>query len=79
MAAQGREIPGIGIAMMTFGGFLMYIGIRDVPFLEGLREITSGRLPTPREKAPTEVEFQLPEISLGGGSPGAGGGGEVYT
>lgn len=72
MSARSREIPGLGIAMMTVGGFLMYVGIRNVPLIEGLREITSGSVPTPRETAPTQVSFDIPEITVGG-SPEAGG------
>jgi hypothetical protein len=66
--------------MMTVGGFLMYIGIRNVPFLDGLREITSGKVPTPRPSEPTEVDFNIPEFgddSPGmpeAGKPGSGGG-----
>lgn len=77
MAARSRDIPGVGIGMMTVGAFLMYVGIRNVPLVQGLREITSGKVPTPRPKKPTEISFEVPEVTTGGGgfvNPETGGG-----
>lgn len=45
MAAGRVEISGLGVAIAAAGAFLVYVGIRDVPVLQGLREITSGHLP----------------------------------
>jgi cell wall-associated NlpC family hydrolase len=69
VAARSGGISGIGLSLATAGAFLMYVGIRNVPIVQGLREITSGNVPTPRETTKTSVEFVLP------GSGGTGGGG----
>lgn len=73
-ASPGGGISGIGVAVATLGGFLMYVGVRDVPIVEGLREITSGRKPTPRPKTPTNVEYVIPPSGGGGGGASPGGG-----
>jgi cell wall-associated NlpC family hydrolase len=48
VAAGG--LSGTGVAMATGGAFLIYIGLRNIPVLAGLREISAGRLPAPRPK-----------------------------
>lgn len=69
MAARSAGISGFGLALATAGAFLMYVGIRNVPIVQGLREITSGASPTPRAAKKTSVEFVMPGSgSTSGGS-----------
>lgn len=49
----------MAVALGTVGGFLLWIGIRDVPIVTGLREILKGKIPTPREKTPTSLPSSL--------------------
>lgn len=42
MATKG--ISGLAVAMATVGGFLMYVGIRDVSFQDALREVVKGKV-----------------------------------
>lgn len=53
------------MSLAAGGAFLVYAGIRNVPLLEGLRELAGGRLPAPRPAAPTRVAFV-------GAAPGSG-------
>lgn len=55
MAGRGGGIPGIALSMATAGGFLLYIGIRNVPLLDGLKAMLKGKVPTPRPKKPVAV------------------------
>lgn len=50
-------ISGLAVAMAGLGVYLVYAGIRNVPFVDGLRELATGRVPTPRPVAPTQVGF----------------------
>lgn len=59
MAARGGGIPGLAVTFATIGGFLLYIGIRNVPILDGLREIIKGQVPTPRPKQTLTVPDYL--------------------
>jgi len=56
---RNAGISGLAVALATAGGFLVYAGIRDVPLLDGARELVQGKIPTPRPK---------PADSSGGGS-----------
>lgn len=42
----------MGVALAAVGGFLVYVGIRNVPLLDGLREMASGKLPAGRSNNP---------------------------
>lgn len=64
MASKGG-ISGLAVAVAAAGGFLVYAGIKDVPLLEGLREIIGGKTPTGREQKKTAVW-------TGGSAVGAG-------
>jgi len=44
---KSAGISGLGVAMVTAGGFLVYTAILDIPVLEGLRSALRGRKPTP--------------------------------
>lgn len=56
MPAKGGGISGLAVAVAATGGFLVYAGIKDVPLLDGLREIVSGKTPTGRPQNPS-VKF----------------------
>jgi len=43
--ARSAGISGVGVAAATAGALLMYAGIRDVPILDALRQVTGGSLP----------------------------------
>src|SRR5262245_34674959 len=51
MASRG--ISGIAVSVAAIGGFLVYAGIRNVPMLDGLRELAQGKLPAGRPNNPT--------------------------
>lgn len=74
MAARSAGISGFGLFLATAGAFLMYVGIRNVPIVAGLREITSGASPTPRATKKTSVEFVMPGsgTTTGGSTAGEG-------
>lgn len=57
--AKGGGISGLAVAMATAGGFLVYIGVRNVPILQGLREILKGQTPTARPKKVTAIPDTL--------------------
>lgn len=66
--AKGGGISGVAVAMATAGAFLVYIGIRDIPVLDGLREITLGKLPAPRNKAASTAAAAKQALYAGGGT-----------
>lgn len=53
--AKGGGISGLAVATAAVGGYLVYAGIRDVPLIQGLREIISGKQPVGREQRRTAV------------------------
>lgn len=57
--AKSGGIPGLAVAFATVGGFLVYIGIRNVPLQKGLREIVKGDTPTPRPKQTLTIPQEL--------------------
>lgn len=57
--AKGGGISGLAVAMATVGGFFVYIGVRNVPVLQGLREILKGQTPTGRPKRTTPLPDEL--------------------
>ncbi len=60
--ASKAGISGLAVAVTAVGGFLVYAGIRDVPLIDGLREITQGKTPTGKAQTKT--------LKLGVGSSG---------
>lgn len=42
-------IKGSAVLVGTAGLYLVYIGVKDVPFMDGLRDILRQKRPTPRE------------------------------
>lgn len=69
MAGSGG-ISGPAVAMATAGAFLVYVGVRNVPILAGLREITNGSLPAARNKPNDATRSAL--AALFTGSTGTG-------
>jgi hypothetical protein len=45
VAKRGAGISGAALAVTAAGTWLMYVGVRDVPPVEGLRDILKGRQP----------------------------------
>lgn len=65
-------ISGIAVALAAAGGYLIFIGIRDVPFVAGLREILSGSTPTGKEPTDTQVPAELQLFGYGPAGSAAG-------
>lgn len=58
MGAGSRlGISGLAVTMIAGGAYLTYAGIRNVPLLDGLRDLAAGRLPAPRPGNVTLVHF----------------------
>lgn len=77
MAAKQAGISGFGVAAATAGALLMYAGIRDVPVLTALREVTGGRLPEgnrAREGEPSPSATAARAVLDRAGSSGTSGG-----
>lgn len=72
MGAAGRAgISGLGVAVATAGAFLIYVGVKDVPILDGLREITSGHLPEGAPKQPTTAAMAAARLAGAGSTSGS--------
>ena len=52
MASKGG-ISGLAVTVAAVGGFLVFAGIKDVPLIDGLREIISGKVPAGRAQTRT--------------------------
>lgn len=48
---RGVGISGVALLVLSGGAWLMYVGIRDVPPVGGLREVLKGRQPEGRASA----------------------------
>lgn len=48
-------ISGTAVTVAAVGGYLVYAGIKDVPLIDGLREIIGGKVPTGRPQTKTAV------------------------
>jgi cell wall-associated NlpC family hydrolase len=70
MAGKRQGISGLAVSIVATGGYLVYSGIRNVPILEGLRELAQGRLPAPRPAAPLGVSFTAAKIGKAVDPPG---------
>ncbi len=66
---MARGVSGIGVAVATTGGLLMYAGFKNVTPLAALKAVTSGKL-TPFA-APTGLTTSAP-VSSAGTTSGAG-------
>lgn len=56
--------------MTAMGVYLVYAGIQDVPFVDGLRQLATGRVPTGRAPKVTAVGFGAGAVA-GAGAAGA--------
>lgn len=43
--AKGTGLSGLGVAVATAGGLLLYTGIRNVSLVDGLRDVLAGKPP----------------------------------
>lgn len=50
-------ISGVGAAVAAAGLYLVYAGIRDVPVVDGLRQLVAGTIPTGRPATVTAVQL----------------------
>lgn len=64
-------INGGAVTLAAAGAFLVYAGIRNVPILDGLRDLAAGRLPAPRPRDPTKVSFATTAGAQAGAAAGA--------
>lgn len=70
---RSAGMSGLALAMAAVGGYAVYAGVSNIPFGEGLREMVSGKLPTPRAPKRTEVTWKPVADPGGGGGGGATG------
>lgn len=49
MARRSLGISGTAVALGTAGLYLAYVGVKDVPFMDGLRSLLRQERPTPRQ------------------------------
>jgi hypothetical protein len=69
-------IPGLGVTLAAAGAYLIYAGMKNVPIVDGLRDLLKGSLPSGTPVKPIE----LPGFLQGGSAntvinPSGGGGG----
>lgn len=67
---RGPGISGIGVTVAAGGAYLMYAAIRDVPLLDGARQLLRGEVPAPRPK-PAEGSWLQDIIRSPAGTPGS--------
>lgn len=79
MASRTAGIPGMGVVLAAGGAYLIYAGVKNVPFVDGLRALLRGNLPAGTPSAPTELPDWLNPLAggsdSGGGSTGGAAGG----
>src|SRR3990170_3260468 len=77
MTTRSAGISGIAVGLAMTGGYLIFVGIRDVSFADGLREMLKGVAPVGAVKTPTQVPAELnlrnPSLSKSSQSGGAAG------
>jgi hypothetical protein len=47
--ARSKGIAGSAVLVGTIGLYLVYVGVKDVPFFDGLRSLLRQDVPTPRQ------------------------------
>lgn len=70
MATSRGGINGLAVTMAAVGVYLVYAGIQDVAFIDGLRQLARGRVPTGRAPKVTAVGFGAGAVA-GSGAAGA--------
>ncbi len=64
MAAKGG-VSGLAVAVAAIGGVFVYMGVKDVPLMDGLREFAKGNLPAGRDP---KKYAQFPAAGTGSGA-----------
>jgi len=77
--SSGGGIPGPAVAIATAGAFMIFIGIRNVPVLAGLRELAAGKLPAARNADNTATKSVYQALFTAGSSSGGGSGAVVQA
>lgn len=78
MPSRTAGIPGLAIMFALGGSYLIYAGMKNVPFVEGLRSLLRGSLPAGTPSTPTELPDWLNPLagtdssSTTGAAPGGG-------
>ncbi|MES2211432.1 MAG: NlpC/P60 family protein [Chloroflexota bacterium] len=67
-------VDGVAVGVVGVGAFLLWTGVKNVGIVDGLRDITSGRVPTEGPQTPA-----VPTTSGGSSSVGANGFGAVIV
>lgn len=73
MATRTSGIPGLGILLGTVGAYFVYAGLKNVPFVEGLRSLLKGDLPPGTPPTPTQLPDWLNPSAAPSSSATAGG------
>jgi len=73
MASRTAGIPGLGVVLAAAGAYLIYAGVKNVPFVDGLRGLLKGSLPTGTPTEPTQLPDWLNPLAGGDSSTGNGG------
>jgi len=73
MAPSGGGINGLAVTVTAGGLLLVYSGIKNVPVVEGLREIARGRIPTPTPPKVSDIKYVPAVIGAAGGASSTGG------
>lgn len=78
MSTRTAGIPGLAIVFAAAGSYLIYAGFKSVPFVDGLRDLLKGSLPSGTPSTPTALPDWLNPLAgpatSGGQAPAAGGG-----
>lgn len=73
--AKRPGISGLAVSLVGSGLYLVYAGLRNVPLLDGLRDLAAGKLPAARPPKVTTVTFDetptqgiaaIPQTGVGG-------------
>lgn len=68
--ASGPGISALGIGVATAGAYLIYVGINDLTLVDGLRDITGGKLPSGK-KASADGSGSIDQAALQTGAGSA--------
>lgn len=77
MASRSAGVSGTAVLFGATGIYLVYAGVKDVPLVDGIRDLLRGELP--QERAVAGDEKKLVGAKMGGTvpKPGDGGGGDL--
>lgn len=57
------QLSGVGLAITATGAYLVYAGVEDVAPLDGIRQLLSGKLPTPTPQKVTTVDYSSTPVA----------------